>query len=266
MIRPRTPRREQLGEFLTDRRRAASRVGLGLPEVVGRRRDAGPSREEIAALAGVSASWYTWLEQGRDINVSRQVLGSIARVLQLTSAETDYVFGLAEHEDEIDQAAERDSTPGHLQRLVDALDFPAFVVTVDWAIVGWNAAYEWLYPRIATLDPGDRNLLWLVYTDPQLRDMLPDWERDSRRFLAEFRAEAGVRLAGPGHRAVIARISEASEDFRVHSAELEVSRFSSRRRAFRHRDEGLIEFEHHRLVPSDAVDLHVVMYVPVPRE
>ncbi|MGO1411962.1 MAG: helix-turn-helix transcriptional regulator [Microbacterium sp.] len=262
MIRPRTPRREELGAFLADRRRAARRTALGLPPT-GRRVHTGLSREEVATLAGVSASWYTWLEQGRDINVSRQVLRSVARVLRLTSAETDYVIGLAERETGVPEIR-RETIPDHLQRLVDALDFPAFVVATDWGIAGWNTGYEWLYPRIATVDVTDRNLLWLVYTDPELREMLPDWERESRRFLAEFRAEAGVRLAGPGHRAVVDRLMAESEDFRVHSADMAVERFASRRRVFRHRDEGLLEFEHHRLVPSDAVDLHVVMYVPVP--
>ncbi|WP_105565903.1 helix-turn-helix transcriptional regulator [Microbacterium halophytorum] len=262
MIRPRTPRREELGAFLADRRRAAKRQALGLPPTP-RRVHTGLSREEVATLAGVSASWYTWLEQGRDINVSRQVLASVARVLRLTAAEADYVYGLAERDDTA-PVVRRERIPDHLQRLVDALDFPAFVVTTDWAILGWNEAYEWLYPRIRTVDPADRNLLWLVYTDPELREMLPDWERDSRRFLAEFRAEAGVRLTGPDHRAVVDRLMAENPEFRAHSAELEVQRFASRRRAFRHRDEGLVEFEHHRLVPSDAVDLHVVMYVRVP--
>ncbi|MGC5615711.1 helix-turn-helix transcriptional regulator [Georgenia sp. Z1491] len=261
MIRPRTPRREELGAFLRARRLTSDRAALGLPTPA-RRGATGLSREEVAALSGVSASWYTWLEQGRDTNVSRQVLLAVARVLRLTEDETAYVLGLAEQE-AVAPPARREAVPAHLRRLVDALDFPAFVVTADWAIVGWNAGYAWLYPRIAHVEPADRNLLWLVYTDPDLRRMLPDWERDSRRFLAEFRAEAGVRLAGPGHRAVVDRLTGASEEFRTHSAEMAVSRFESRRRTFRHREHGLLEFEHHRLVPSDAADLHVVMYVPV---
>lgn len=261
MIQPRTPRRQELGDFLAARRRSASRAELGLPRHA-RRGDAGLSREDVATLAGVSASWYTWLEQGRDINVSRQVLNAVTRVLRLSDDEAAYVAGLAERG--ADPVELRESAPAHLQRLVDALEFPSFVVTTDWAIVGWNAAYEWLYPRISSLDPADRNLLYLVYTDPQLREMLPDWEQDSRRFLAEFRAEAGVRLAGPRHSAVVERLRASNPDFDTHWSELGVSRFSSRRRVFRHRDEGLIEFEHHRLVPSDATDLHVVMYVPMP--
>jgi len=260
VIQPRTPRRQELGEFLGARRKATSRGSLGLPPAP-RRGDVGLSREEVAALAGVSASWYTWLEQGRDINVSQQVVAAVARVLRLTSDESAYVLSLTQPQS--DPPAPRDAAPAHLQHLVDALDFPAFIVTTDWAILGWNMAYERLYPRIASLDAPDRNLLWLVYTDPQLRRLLPDWEQDSRRFLAEFRAEAGVRLAGPQHRAVVDRLRAASDDFQQHWAELGVARFESRRRQFRHRTQGIVEFEHHRLVPSDAVDLHVVMYVPI---
>ncbi len=237
-----------------------SRSAVGLPPT-GRRSDTGLSREEIATLAGVSGSWYTWLEQGRDINVSRQVLAAVARVLDLTSAETEYVITLAEREaTPVDD--EPEGMPEHLQHLLDALAFPAFAVANDWTIAGWNAAYAWLYPPIAGVDAADRNLLWLVYTDPGLRELLPDWEQDSRRFLAEFRAESGVRLGAPRHKALVDRLSEASADFRAQWAELTVERFASRRRTFRHRDDGVLAFEHHRVVPDGTSGLHVVMYVP----
>ncbi|MGN8024603.1 helix-turn-helix transcriptional regulator [Microbacterium sp. 22242] len=261
MIRPRTPRREQLGEFLASRRRAASRSALGLP-LAARRGDIGLSREEVAALAGVSASWFTWLEQGRDIGVSRQVLGAVARVLQLSPAETDYVVRLAGPAEDA-AAEETERIPDHLQRLVDALDFPAFVVASDWAIVGWNEPYSRLYAPIDTVDPADRNLLWLIYTDPRLRRMLPDWDQESRRFLAEFRAESGVRLSSDRHRALIGRLLAASEDFRIQWAEHAVERFASRQREFVHPSDGPLVFEHHSLVPADAPGLTVVMYVPV---
>lgn len=261
MIRPRTPQRQQLGEFLSSRRRALSRGELGLPPSA-RRSDIGLSREEVSTLSGVSSSWYTWLEQGRDINVSRQVLDAVARVLQLTEAERDYVVALADSEQQL-VGPDPETMPSHLQRLIDAFEFPAFVVATDWAIVGWNAQYEWLYSNIATLSAADRNLLWLIYTDARLRQMLPDWESDSRKFLAEFRAESGVRLTSERHRTLIERLRAASRDFGVQWAEHTVERFESRRRTFVHREAGLIEFEHHRLVPSDAVDLHVVLYLPV---
>ena len=262
MIRPRTDRGQQLGEFLASKRRSQSRAALGLPPG-SRRSETGLSREEVAALSGISVSWYTWLEQGRDINASDQVLTAVARVLQLSDSESDYVFALSSPGRAVAPPSP-DAAPPHLLNLIRAFDFPAFILTSDWSIVGWNAGYEWLYGPIATTPPAERNLLRIIYTDPRNRDLLPNWERDSRGFLAEFRADSGVRLSSDRHRALIASLSERSEEFREHWAEQTVSRFTSRLRTFSHPVAGELEFEHHRLVPSDASDMHVVIYAPVP--
>lgn len=261
MIRPRTPRGIQLGEFLTTRRRAQSRAALGLPPGT-RRSEVGLSREEVATLAGMSVSWYTWLEQGREINASRQVLTAVARVLRLTDSEAEYVFALA-GPGGTSVAPLPDAAPRHLLNLIRAMDFPAFILTSDWTIVGWNPGYEWLYGPIATLPPEDRNLLRLIYTDTRIRELLPSWERDSRNFLAEFRADSGVRLSSERHRELVETLKLESDDFRAQWAEHAVGRFTSRTRTFVHPTAGELVFEHHRLVPSDAPELHVVMYAPV---
>ncbi len=180
-----TWRRGELGDFLRTRRGQLVRADLGLPPV-GRRRTTGLRREEVAFLSGVSVTWYTWLEQGRDIQPSRQVLDAIARTLRLSPPEHAYVLSLAGYSappppaEPIPQAA-----PPHVQRLLDALDsYPAYAIAPDWGISGWNPAYARLYPNVAAVPVSDRNLLWLVFTDPYVRDLLPDWESDSRRFLA----------------------------------------------------------------------------------
>lgn len=262
MIRQRTPRGIQLGEFLTTRRRSQSRAALGLPPG-NRRSEVGLSREEVATLAGISVSWYTWLEQGREINASEQVLAAVARVLHLTEPEAEYVYALASP-GRTQPPAPPNEAPVHLLNLIRALDFPAFILTSDWTIVGWNAGYEWLYGPIATTPPAERNLLRIIYTDPRNRELLPNWERDSRSFLAEFRAESGVRLSSERHRALVDSLTELSADFRAQWAEQAVGRFTSRQRTFTHPTAGELVFEHHRLVPSDAADLHVVIYAPVP--
>ena len=259
-VAPISEKRQELARVLRQLRARIQPSEVGLREG-SRRRVPGLRRHELADLAGISLTWYTWLEQGRDINVSREVLTAISRVLRLTADEADFVVGLAEHT--ATGSEERMEVPAHLQRLVDALTFPAFVVATDWTIAGWNAAYAWLYPRIVTLEPEDRNLLWLIYTDPHLREMIPEWDAESRRFLAEFRAESGVRLSGSRHQALVQRLREASPEFGVQWAEQGVSRFTSRRRTFIHHTDGPLAFEHHRLVPSDAGDLHLVLYVPL---
>ena len=257
-------RRRELGQFLRDRRGNLVRAELGLPPI-GRNRTLGLRREEIAAFAAVSVTWYTWLEQGRDINASRQVLESIARVLTLTAAETAYLLAMGGYTPVPSaEVMAIEQAPDHLQRLLDAFDFPAFAVAPDWGIAGWNRAYAGLYTRIAAVDPADRNLLWLIFTDPHLRQMLPDWEETSRHFVAEFRAEAGARLGSAAHTTLIRRLGEASGQFATLWADRGVERFASRQRVFLHPLAGELVFEQHRLVPSDAPELHLVMYVPVP--
>lgn len=254
--------RRQLGEFLRSRRTALPRKDYGLPTLA-RQRALGLRREEVAAFAGVSVTWLTWLEQGRDINPSRQVLEALGRVLRLTPAEADYLLSLGGFTRSTrSSAAPITTAPPHLRRLLDSLWFPAFAVSLDWTITGWNAAYAALYPRIDTLAPTDRNLLWLVFTDPSLREMLPNWEQDSRHFLAEFRGDSGAALGSAEHSVLIARLIEASPEFGEQWADLAIERFASRRRRFLHPQAGLLEFEHHRLVPSDHPDLHIVTYLP----
>ncbi|MBP2413023.1 hypothetical protein JOF48_001822 [Arthrobacter stackebrandtii] len=254
-------RRRELAQFLRDRRAGLLRAEHGLPPIGSR--TMGLRREEVAAFAAVSVTWYTWLEQGRDINASRQVLESIGRVLRLTAAEQAYVLALGGHGAvPAGGPATIEDMPPHLQALLDAWDFPAFAVAPDWNIAGWNSAYEGLYSHISEVDPDGRNLLWLVFTDPQLRQMLPDWDTTSRNFVAEFRAEAGLRLGSEAHTALVDRLAGASAEFASIWAERVVLNFSSRRRVFIHPQVGELVFEQHRLVPSDVPDLHFVLYVP----
>ncbi|SEE97958.1 Helix-turn-helix domain-containing protein [Arthrobacter alpinus] len=255
-------RRRELGQFLRDRRAGLVRAEQGLPPI-GRTRTRGLRREEIAAFAAVSVTWYTWLEQGRDINASRQVLESVGRVLRLSPAEQSYVLTLGGHAAvPANGNTAIESVPAHLQALLDAVDFPAFAVAPDWGIAGWNTAYESLYSRIAEVAPSERNLLWLVFTDPQLRQMLPDWDITSRNFVAEFRAEAGSRLGSAAHTALVRKLQDESVEFASIWAEHVVLNFSSRQRIFIHPNVGELTFDQHRLVPSDVPDLHFVMYVP----
>ena len=229
-------RRRELGQFLRDRRGNLVRAELGLAPI-GRNRTLGLRREEIAAFAAVSVTWYTWLEQGRDINASRQVLESIARVLSPDRRPRTVVpagHGRIHARSRRPRSPPSSRRPTHLQRLLDTFDFPAFAVAPDWGIAGWNRAYAGLYARIADVDPAERNLLWLIFTDPHLRKMLPDWEETSRHFVAEFRAEAGARLGSAAHTALVKRLGEASAQFAKLWADRGVERFASRQRVFLH--------------------------------
>jgi transcriptional regulator with XRE-family HTH domain len=217
-------------------------------------------------LSGVSVTWYTWLEQGREIRPSRQVLDALARTLRLTTAEHGYLLSLAGYvpAPPIETPAVADAPP-NVQRLMDGLqEFPAYAIVADWGIAGWNAAYEAFYPNVARVERRDRNLLWLVFTDPYVRDLLPDWAETSRRFLVEFRAEVGPRLGDERLLQLIDRLSEASPEFRSGWAAHDVGGFTSRERIFDHPIVGRLRLEHHQVIPADHPDLQIVIYTPVP--
>ena len=254
-------RRAELGAFLRARRSQLDRSALGLPEL-GRRRADGLRREEIAALSGVSVTWYTWLEQAREVTPSRQVLDALAGTLNLTSVEQAYLLSLAGYTPVATDQEPVPRAPAHVQRMLDGLAaMPGYVLAHDWTICGWNRAYQALYPNVARVPVADRNLLWLVYTDPTVRDLLLDWDVTSRHFLAEFHAETAGRLGTPAVTGLIARLSEHSAEFRAAWSDHAIEGFSSRLRTF-HTREGDLEFEHHRLAPADHRDLHLVIYQP----
>lgn len=260
-------RRRELGGFLRARRAEVPRTRYALPPG-GRGRTVGLRREEIAVLAGVSVTWYTWLEQGRPINPSRQVLTAVGEVLGLSPAERAYVFELAGYAGGAALAAGGalggEMSPG-LQQLLEALHpNPAFVLAADWSIIGWNGGYAALFPQILDLPLGERNLLRLVFTSDEVRAMLPNWERDSRRFLGDFRAEGAARLGAGPVADLIADLQRSSPHFAKAWREHELVGFADGRRVFHHREVGELVFEHHRLTPAVSPELNLIVYLPDP--
>jgi transcriptional regulator with XRE-family HTH domain len=254
-----------LGEFLKIRRGQSVRAEFGLP-TVGRQRPVGLRREEVAYLAGVSITWYTWLEQGRDVTPSRQVLDALARTLRLSGPEHTYLLLLAGYSapHQVTMPVSP-AAPVQVQRLLDAqLDFPAYAITSDWGYSAWNRAYTGLYPNVTTAKESDRNLLWLLFTDPYLRALLPDWERTLRYNVAAFRAAAGPRLAKPPFAPLVRRLFEASESFRALWQSHPIEALCCRERLFHHPVAGDLHLEQHNLTLADHPDLHVVIYAPTP--
>jgi transcriptional regulator with XRE-family HTH domain len=256
-------RRAELGAFLRSSRERLVRADFALP--AGRRgRTIGLRREEVSYLSGVSVTWYTWLEQGRDINPSRQVLDAVSHTLRLGVPEHRYVLGLAGFAPLPAPSADAVMTvPPHVQRFLDAIGGnPAYALTPEWGIAGWNAAYQQLYPNVATTPANQRNLLWVVFTDPTVRMLLDDWQVTSQRFLAEFRAEIGSRLGDPALLDLVARLSDASPDFRAGWERHDIRGFESRERVFHHPQFGTVRYEHHQLRPSDQPEFQLVVYTP----
>lgn len=183
-----TSPRTQLASFLKSCRARTKPAEVGLPPAQ-RSRSKGLRREDVAALAGLSATWYTWLEQGRDVNPSEQVLERLASALNLSPAERDYLFMLAQRRPPPLAPPTVDDVRPAVRRMLGALNVPALVHTTRWDVLAWNSTWPRCFPDFATRAPDDRNLLRILLTEPGLQRDASEYEQMVRRVLAKVRLD-----------------------------------------------------------------------------
>ena len=256
-------RRAELGEFLRARREALLPGDVGMPLGV-RRRTPGLRREEVALLAGVSLTWYTWLEQGRRINASRDVLLALARTLRFDEAGRAHLLALASGAttEPVDTDIE---APDAIVRLITSMEpAPAYVLGPRWEYVAWNAAQDKLYPRLRTLDQIERNLVWVMFCEPTARALIVDWHDRARSTLAEFRASTTLLMDDPAVADLIARLLATSAEFATWWPEHDVAGFHTRLRRYRHPRAGELTFEYQQMIPSEWPHLRVICQLPLP--
>ena len=205
-------RRKELAAFLRSRRERLTPEAVGLA-VYGRRRTPGLRREELAQLAGVGVTWYTWLEQGRDINVSTQVLEALARTLQFDRHEHAHLFALAGVPDVTPPAQCPTVTPSVLAVLEELDPSPAVVHNARRDILAFNQAYARVFPELAALPPEDRNLLLVCFTNPDWRRRLPDWDDAAPRLVAQFRGAMAEHVAEAPWKRLLKRLLDGSPEF-----------------------------------------------------
>lgn len=201
-----------LTEFMLRHRHKLTPADVGLP-TSGRRRTPGLRREEVAALAGVGLTWYTWFEQGRDIQVSERFLLNISRALKLDDAECCHLFLLAHRRAPPAEAYQDQVIPPRTQALMNELVRPAYVMNLRWDVVAWNGLADELL-CLSDIEVPERNLLKMVFANPNLRRRLPDWQQDASRLLAQFRCDLAVAPEDPVMQALIDDLCRLSPDFR----------------------------------------------------
>jgi transcriptional regulator with XRE-family HTH domain len=256
-------RRAELADFLRRRRASITPDDVGLPNA-GRRRTPGLRREEVAQLAGVGTTWYTWLEQGRDVRASLEVLESIARALRLTSAERTHLVLLGRGEDPPPCTSPAERVSGTLKRLIENLGpNPAYVLGRRWDYLAWNRARCALMGDLGRVPRASRNHVWLHFMDPTRRDLLPDWQRVSRLLVAKFRADSARHLGDPAFEQLIQSLRNASPEFCRAWKRHEVARAGEGRREINHPVAGRLVFEHAVFNPAEAPDQRLVLYSPV---
>ena len=261
-------RRDELRAFLRSRRARLSPADVGLPDDGGRRRTPGLRREELAAVAGVGVSWYTWLEQGRDINPSPDVLDALARALRLDPAERRTLFALARTELPLaDDVAGTD--PDRTDREVDQLvalvhsmhPNPAYLLGAMTRILAWNHAASAVLGSPAHLPEERRYLLWWLLVEPG-EEMTPQREATARNTLARFRAEYARHAGEPEYEEFVAQIRDRSAWFRDWWDEHEVIEAQRGTKVMDHPQLGTLRLHHAQTVPTGRPELRMAIYAP----
>lgn len=252
--------RRALGDFLKTHRARLDPASLGLP-AGSRRRTPGLRREEVAQVAGISATWYAWLEQGRDVAASPLALGGLAAALQLTPAERAYLFQLAGKPDPRAPRADGMDVPPAVADAVGSIAGPAYLLDRTWSARAWNQAAQRLF--VGWLGPkDDRNLLRYIFLNPVARKVIPDWEDRARRVVAEFRAQTSRHLEDPSITALVDDLRRRSAAFERCWTEHAVVERAGGARSFDHPKDGRLTFEQLAFTMASRPDFTLVMLVP----
>ena len=254
-------RREEHGQFLK-----ACRARIG-PAEVGlapgpRRRLSGLRREEVALLAGVGVTWYTWLEQGRPINASSQVLDAVARTLRLDHTEREHLYRLAELTPaRLPSPAE--VVPDAVREVLRALDpLPATIVNGRFDVLESNAAHEEMFREWHSMPCLHKNLLWCCVTEPNARRLLLNYDEEVPHMVARMRAEYGRHVGEPTWEEDIRRLSALSPEFVELWARHEVAEPRARLRRMDHPRAGRLNLRLTELAVSEAPGLRIQVSTP----
>ncbi|EON12627.1 MULTISPECIES: helix-turn-helix transcriptional regulator [Pandoraea] len=253
--------RRALGDFLRAHRERLTPAAVGLP-LLGRRRTPGLRREEVAQLCGLSSTWYTWIEQAREVSISAGALASVASALRLSRAERAYLFDLAGKRD-----PERGAAPlphhaaAQVQAAVAAVAAPAYALDRCWDVLAWNDAAADIFRGWLDM-PGAKNLLRYIFLDAGALTLIQAWESRARRVVAEFRAECSAYLDDTPVRALTDALQRESSVFAALWSQQDVVEREGGRRGFHHPVRGDIDFAQVTFRLSGHDDVKLVMLLP----
>jgi transcriptional regulator with XRE-family HTH domain len=255
--------RRALAQFVRAHRLRLTPAAAGLPAGT-RRRTPGLRREEVAQLAGISTTWYTWMEQARAVSVSPHALSRLAAALDLSPAERAYLFELADKRDpDLSHPVGEMDAPPALVAAVNAVATPAYLLDRLWRARTWNPPAAALFTGWLDVDaPGnDRSLLRYMFLNQAARALVVDWEDRARRLLAEFRLEQGRHLDDPDTAALVADLQARSPLVRAAWDEQAVVGREGGLRTFAHPTMGRLAFEQVAFNLSSRPELKLVILV-----
>jgi transcriptional regulator with XRE-family HTH domain len=260
-VSPPPTRIQELAEFLRHLRERTDPESLGISIGGARRRTPGLRREEVSQLAGVGLSWYTWLEQGRDITPSPSVLDALALVLDLNAAERGHLFDLAGVAIPTPAGPYPTQAPPELTEWVMALDpLPAYLVNPRTDVLAFNPAADRVIVVPQPGADGARNLLRSLFTEPGLGGESRD--ETARSTLARFRAAHARRYEDPGFRELIATLLATSPRFRELWPRHEVLDAQQGTKVVEHPELGRLTLHHLQSIPTGHPELRLTQFLP----
>jgi transcriptional regulator with XRE-family HTH domain len=250
-----------LGAYLRNRRTKLDPASFGVSG--GRRRTMGLRREEVAHLADISATWYTWLEQGRGGNPSADVLDRIAQALQLTDVEREHLFLIGLGRPPETRYRGTDAITPRLQRLLDTLTHsPAIVRTATWDVVAWNHAAASVLTDYGALPPDQRNILRMIFCDSGVRAAQPEWQAVARFVVSAFRIDAARAGADAEVAPLVDELCRSSPEFASMWREHDVQTHGEGIKHLRHPQVGLLALEYSAFAVDGRPDLSLLVYNP----
>jgi len=257
-----TARRTELAAFLRTRRERISPEDVGLLPGT-RRRTAGLRREELAQLAGVGVTWYTWLEQGRPINASVQVLDAVARTLKLDSTERAHLFRLADVPGAASLPGCDDcKLPDEVQQILDALPLPACVVTERFDLLAWNAVYAAIFPGVTSAPADERNTLLSVFTSVPCCAPFANHKVSCASMVGQLRVAYGKHVGDPAWTHFIRRLEAASPAFTEAWAAHDVAQPTSIVKELRHAGVGPVTVTTTNFAVQAVPGARMTVYTP----
>jgi hypothetical protein len=254
-------RRRELADFLRSRRERITPEQVGLP-VAGRRRTPGLRREEVAQLAGVGVTWYTWLEQGRNIHASEQVLGAVAATLRLDPYERAHLYTLAGQPEPPIHADCRVVSDAMRTMMRQLEPIPATVSNARFDILACNRTYERMVGGLDHLPFDDRNSLVQMFTSPSWRARAIDWEANAPRLVAQFRAAMAQHVAEPSWKCLLKRLRQESPDFERFWNQHEVRAPENFTKRYLNPEVGLLRFDYTQLWFGQRSEIKLTTYTP----
>lgn len=258
-----TQRNKEFGDFLKTRRAKILPSQVGLPEGT-RRKTPGLRREEVASLSWIGVTWYTWLEQGRPIQVSTQVLGNLARTLMLDKQETIHLFTLAGQAPPTTFPSYNESVQPMLQHVLDCLEFsPAMIMDARWNVIAWNKAASMLSLDYSKIIIHKRNMLRIMFTNEEFKKTFTDWSSVAQGMLARFRTVYSKFIDDPWIEEFVNELKSESKEFELWWSMHDVKTSDNRYKTIIHPLLGELDFEETSYIVADNTSLIMNIFTPL---